>query len=385
MMMKKVIIHMVVIIFAISQFGCDKNEMIKKQIISKKEQINKLENQIKELEQQLEDTTQQNEFIPVEVKELKPTHFNHYIVAYGEVEAVNYALISPEMPGQIKRIHVSEGQLVSNDQLLISLNTESLESQINQIETNLELATETFKKQKRLWEQSIGSEMQYLQAKTNKESLEAQLKATRAQLRMSQMRAPFSGYVDKIFLKEGELASQVQPVLEMVSMDRLSVTADISETYIGSIEEGQLVEISFDAMPDLVMNVPVQRVSKVIDKVNRTFEIEVKMDNPQQKIKPFMVSKIRINDYSNDSALVIPSIVMKQDISGKYVYVAEQNNNMTIATKKYIDTGLSYENMTEVISGLQPSDRVVVAGYNVVSSGIPVEVRNGDGVSRLLN
>lgn len=373
--MKKVF-HIVAVIFAISLFGCDSEEMLKKQIVSKKEKITKLENQIKELEARLADTTQVEEFIPVEVKKLQPEDFNHYIIAYGEVEAVDYALVSAEMPSQIKKIHVNEGQRVSKGQLLISLNTESLESTINQIETNLELATETFEKQKRLWEQNIGSEMQYLQAKANKESLEAQLKATRAQLRMSQIRAPFAGYVDKIFLKEGELASQMQPVLEMVNMDKLSITADISESYIGGIKEGEIVEVTFAAIPDLVMEVPVTRVSKVIEKTNRTFEIEVRMDNPQHQIKPFMLSTIKINDYSNDDALVIPSIVMKQDISGKYVYVVEQKDNRMVATKKYVETGLSYQDMTEIEQGLQEGDKVIIAGYNVVSSGIPVDLRN---------
>jgi RND family efflux transporter MFP subunit len=374
MMMKKVV-HIVAVIFVLTLFGCDQNEMIKKKIISKKEKINKLENEIKELESELKDTIQVNDFIPVEVKEMVPEEFNHFIIAYGEVEAVDYALVSPEMPGQIKKIHVNEGQRVSNGQLLITLNTESLESQINQIETNLELATETFEKQKRLWEQNIGSEMQYLQAKANKESLEAQLKATKAQLRMSQIRAPFTGYVDKIYQKAGELATQMQPVLEMVNMDKLSVTADISENYIGSIQKGQVVQVSFSAMPDIIMDVPVTRVSNVIDKANRTFEIEVKMDNPQQQIKPFMVSTIKINDYSNESALVIPSIVMKRDISGNYVYITELRNDMTVATKKYVETGLSFQDKTEIRDGLKPGENVIVAGYNVVSSGIPVEVR----------
>ncbi len=374
-MMKKVV-HIIAVIFILSFFGCDQNEMIKKQIVSKKEKINKLENEIKEMEEKLQDSTQVEEFIPVEVKELKTEEFNHFIVAYGEVEAVDYALVSAEMPSQIKKFHVSEGQRVSNGQLLVSLNTESMESQINQIETNLELATKTYEKQKRLWEQNIGSEIQYLQAKANMESLQSQLSSVKAQLRMSQIRAPFAGYVDKIYLKEGELASQVQPVLEMVNMDRLSVTADISETYIGSIKEGQIVTISFSSLPDMVLEVPINRVSKVIDKANRTFEIEMKMNNPNQKIKPFMVSTIRINDYSNKNALVIPSIVMKQDISGKYVYVIEQRNNMTVASKKYVDTGLSFQDITEINSGLKAGDRVIIAGYNVVSSGIPVEVRN---------
>ncbi|MFW5656313.1 MAG: efflux RND transporter periplasmic adaptor subunit [Bacteroidota bacterium] len=356
--------------------GCNpSDEQIKKRIIQKKEKINQIEKQINDLEKELSDTTKKDEAIPVEIMTINPEEFTHYIIAYGEVEAQDYAQVMPEVPGRIETIHIDEGQWVYKGQLLISLNTESIESSTEQIESNLDLARETFEKQKNLWEQNIGSEIQYLQAKAQKESLESQLKSTKAQLRMSQIRAPFAGYVDKVFLREGELASQMAPVLEMVNIDDLSVTVDISEKYIGDIEKGQLVAVTFSNLPELEIEVPVERVAKVINAGSRTFEVEVLLENSEQKIKPYMVSTLRIKDFSSDEAFVIPSLIIKNDITGNYVYVAKEENGQMIAQKKYIETGLSYEDETMVTSGLDEGDKVIVRGFNLVNSGIPVRIQ----------
>ena len=372
--MKKIFIPIIIILITVS-CGGDKNEMIKQQITQKKEQITRLNKEIKELEATLSDTINKKEAIPATIKEMQGEAFNHYIIAYGEVEAENYALITPEMPGQIKKIHVREGERVAQGQLLVSLNTETVRSTIDQLKTNYELAEETYEKQKNLWDQKIGSEIQYLQAKTAKESLESQIKATEAQFRMAQIRAPYNGYVNKIYLKEGELASQMMPLVEFVNMRSLSITADISENYVGSIKKGQVVEISFASIPDLKIKTPIRRVSKVIDQKNRTFEIELKIDNRGETIKPFMVSTIRINDFSADSAFVIPSVVMKQDISGRYVYLIKKEGSKQVVVKKYITPGLSYQDQTMVDKGLTPGDKVIIQGYNLVSSGVPVQVR----------
>src|SRR3989304_8856387 len=189
--MRKVVILIAVI--ALTSCGGNTDEAIEKKIKSKQGQIARLEKQIRELKKQLSDTTEKTRSIPVNVKVIKEEKFDHYILVYGEVEAVNYANISPEIPGKIQIIHVQEGQKVNKGELLVSLNTEAIRNSIEQIKTNLEFAAQTFEKQENLWKQKIGSEIQYMQAKTTKESLEAQLKSLEAQLKMSQIRAPFDG------------------------------------------------------------------------------------------------------------------------------------------------------------------------------------------------
>ncbi|NJK86766.1 MAG: efflux RND transporter periplasmic adaptor subunit, partial [Bacteroidales bacterium] len=200
-----------------------------------------------ELQKQVSDSAEMGSVVAVEVKNIQPEVFKHYITVFGNVEADKYAKISPEMNGQIDQILVEEGQRVNKGQLLVSLNTSAIQSSINEVKTSLELATTTFEKQKSLWEQGIGSEMQYLQAKTAKEATEARLNMLEAQMRMSQIRAPFDGLVDKIYMKVGELAAPGMPVIEFVNLSKLTIKADVSEAFIGNVRAGEEVELTFSS------------------------------------------------------------------------------------------------------------------------------------------
>lgn len=370
--MKK-LIGVLALIALLIACGGDKQEAIKKQIKQKRSQVARLEKQMRELELKLTDTLEQTASIPVQLKTMEGETFDHFIIVYASVKAEDYAFISPEMGGQIKKIFVDEGDRVNKGDLLVSVNTETTQNQIQQLEATRDLASITFKKQEALWNQGIGSEIQYLQAKTNLESLEAQLKTLKSQVRLNEVRAPFSGYVNKIFQKEGELASQMTPLVEMVNLNNLSIVANIPEVYISSLHIGQKVEVTFESIPGLARYPKISRISNVINPQSRTFEIELKMDNPGEKIKPNMISTISINDYSKENAFVIPSIIIKQDITGKYVYKAIEKNTQTIAKKVYVQTGLSYNENTLVTKGLNKGDKVIVVGYSQVSNGALVE------------
>ncbi|PLX14104.1 MAG: efflux RND transporter periplasmic adaptor subunit [Marinilabiliales bacterium] len=278
------------------------------------------------------------------------------------------------MNGRIEKIYVEEGQRVNKGELLLSLNTDAIENQIKGVKSTLEFATTTFEKQDNLWKQGIGSEIDYLTSKNNKESLEAQLESLEAQKRMSQIRAPFAGVVDKIFPKEGEIASPGFPVMEFVNLSKLTITADVSEAFVGKIKEGQNVELSFSSLPDVMIKTPIIRVSKVITSSSRTFEIEMEINNPNETIKPNMVSSIKIKDFSTDNAFVVPSLAIRKDITGKYVYTVNKEDNQHIVGKKYITTDLSYEENTMITDGLSKGDQVVVKGFHLVSAGVPVNV-----------
>lgn len=350
----------------------DDKKIIKK-IAQQKNRIVSIDAKIRKLENQMT-AREQKTLVPVSVKEIEPETFNHYVITYGEVKAKNYAMISPEMNGRVEKIHVSEGEYVKEGQLLVSLNTESIDQQIKGVKSSLELAVKTFQKLDTLWKQNIGSEIDYLSAKNNKESLESQLESLQAQKRMAQISAPFNGVVDKIFPKKGELASPTFPVIEFVDLSRLTIKADVSEAYIGKINKGQLVELTFSALPEINIKTPVIRVSKVINSASRTFEIEMEIDNPGEKIKPNIVSTIKVNDFSSDSAFVVPSLAVRKDVSGQYVYSVEQKDNKNIVSKKYVTTGFSYEEKTLITEGLQKGEKVVVKGYHLVSSGVEVNL-----------
>ena len=369
--MKNIIIGLVVILAA--GCGMSKEEMIKKQIQNKKDKIHTYEKQIAELEKMLFDTLDVS-FIPVTVKNMKGGEFNHYFIVSGNVEAEDYAIVSPEMGGQIIKIHVNEGDFVQRGQLLVSLNTKAVQGSIEQMKANRDLAKSTYEKQKRLWDQQIGSEIQYLQAKTAYESAEASLQALLAQKDMALIRAPFSGYIDRIFAKEGEIGAPGSPVLEIVNLKKLKVKADVPEIYIEKIKKGDNVKISFTSISDTI-EAPITWISKVIDRANRTFQIELLLNNSNELIKPNMISKITVNDFSADSALVVPTIIIKKDTRGNFLYKLEEDNGKIIANKVYVKPGYSFQDSTMITKGLYPGDKVIIDGYNVVSSGIEVEVK----------
>ncbi len=344
-----------------------------KQIALKKNKIVKFEAKIKKLENKMTARDLRN-LIPVAVKEMKHENFNHYIITYGEVKAKNYAMISPEMNGRIQKIYVEKGMRVKKGQLLLSLNTDAIDKQIKGLESGLELATKTYEKVDTLWKQNIGSEIDYLVAKNTKENLESQLESVLAQKRMSQISAPFDGIVDKIFPKEGEMAGPGFPVIEFVNLNTLTVTADVSEAYIDKIKTGQIIELSFSSLPDYKVKVPIMRVSKVIASASRTFEIEMETKNIDEKIKPNIVSTIKINDFSSEKAFVVPSLAVRKDIAGDYVYVVERKDNKNIVAKKYVTRGLSFDENSMITNGLDLNDQVVVKGYHLVSSGVSVNL-----------
>lgn len=372
--MKKIALVILIIAF----FSCDSEERIKQEIKSKKGKIEKLKEEVKELESKLESDTGNVFLIPVDVKDVEYEDFNHYIEVYGNIEAKEHAQVSPEMNGQIRKIFIKEGKWVKKGQLLVSLNTDVTEANIKEIKTSLELADTMYRKQKRLFEDGIGSEVELLRAKSQKEQLAARLQATVSQMEMSKIYAPFSGIVDELFQKEGELASLGMPILQMVDLNRMKIVADISEAYIPAIHEGKTVELSFPTYPDISLDVKINRTGNVINPANRTFQVECEFDNVGKKFKPNMLGTLKIGDYSMDSALVVPSIIIKKDIakkgiSDKFLFVAEKNNGHYEARKVYVKPGRSYNGKTVITKGLEPGQRVVIKGYNTVSTGALVK------------
>ena len=370
----------IVLLFVILISGCQNTKVPENndQLLTKyKQQALALDQKISQLENIVNtDTASVNnsEAITVRTKVLTPENFRHYIIVNGSVQAEQDALISPEINGSVDKILVTEGNMVKENQLLILLDTRVITSNIREVKVSLELAAATYRKQKELWDQKIGSEMQYLQAKNQKQSLESRLNTLNAQLDMAHLRAPFSGIVDEISITQGELASPGKPVLHLVNLTKLKIYGDVSETYLSSIHKGEQVEISFPAFPGYTKMGGIYRTGKVINDKSRTFLIELKLDNPDQKILPNLISRIKISDYQNNSALVVPTPALKQDFNGWFLYKTTMNDNRKIATKAYVKPGISFENSTEILTGLKPGDEVIVAGFNQVAGGRAVKV-----------
>ncbi|MCD6202054.1 MAG: efflux RND transporter periplasmic adaptor subunit [Bacteroidales bacterium] len=348
----------------------------KQQLIKYKNKVVEINLKIKQLEKEL--TTQEDTLnlsaIPVAVKPVEPHSFSHFVEISGTVIPEKEAFVSAEINGQIKKIFITEGQKVNQGDLLLKLNTSITESSIAEAMTRLELTQKLYKKQKKLWDQKIGSEIQYLQAKTNMESAQEHLKTLQAQLEMAFIKAPFDGVIDEIFAKEGELAVPGRQLVQLINLSKMKIYADVSEVYLNNIQKGDMVFVRFPDLNTNTLRLPVYRKENVINDKTRTFKIEIKLNNPSWEIKPNQFVLVRFEDYHADNALVVPSEVIKKDIQGYFLYILSKEKNQNIARKVYITPGIFYKNLTEVKKGLNPGDQVMVKGYNEVSNGEHVKI-----------
>jgi membrane fusion protein, multidrug efflux system len=340
-----------------------------------REYTEKIETLEKEIASEMGDL-EENRATAVEVIEIAPREFSSHFTATGTVEALKDVYISPEVNGQISAIPVSHGDQVKKGDLLIRLNTDVTRNNIDEVRTSLELANKIFEKQEQLWDKKIGSEVQYLEAKNNKESLDARLSTLQTQLELSSIRAPFSGIVDDIMVKTGELASPGMRLIRLVNLDEMKITADVSESFLSAVKQGDDVTLEFSSYPEIRINSNISRIGTVIDPVTRTFEVEVLVENPEQLLKPNMLSSVRIRDYSDPAALTVPSIILKQDFNGTFLFRLNEKANGQTAEKVYVETGRTVQDITKIAAGIDEGDKVIVAGYNIVSDGEPVRVTN---------
>lgn len=370
------------IIFMVSCGNQESEQSIKDKITSYKKEVGVLNQKIATLENKLKTMDpsgdQAIEKIPVEVQEVSLEPFSHFIQVSGSAEAVKEAFISPEMAGQVREIYVKEGDNVTKGQLLAKLNSDIAESSIADLESSLALATTVYEKQSRLWANGIGSEIQYLTAKNNKESLDQKLVTLKAQLDMAMVKSPVSGIVDVISRKIGEMAMPGAPFMQVVNLEEIYINADVSEVYLSQISEGETVKVEFPVYPDMSLNVPIYRKGNIINPNNRTFSIQLKISNPDHKLKPNILAVINIRDFSADSAVVVPSAIIKQDITGSYIYTMQQDGDKLIAKKEYITPGKFYRDKTMVTGGVKPGQKVIVQGYNEVSDGTEVYIKPND-------
>ncbi|MCK5856717.1 MAG: efflux RND transporter periplasmic adaptor subunit [Bacteroidales bacterium] len=351
----------------------------KQELLKLKTQLSTTQARISELETIIENDSNKVEAktVFVDLLSIKADTFIHYISVTGSVESDNQAYISPEISGQIKKVLVHEGQKVKKGHALMILNSEITQKTINEVKTNLELARTVYKKQKELWDQNIGSEIQYLQAKNNMRSLEGKLETLQVQQRMATIRAPYDGTVDNIFQHEGEMASPGRQVLQLINLKNLKVYVNMSERYLPYVHKGDIAVVSFPTYPDLVIKAPLFRIGNMINPANRTVKVQINIKNKDGKLKPNLISKIKIKDYYNEKAIAVPSIIIKQDLKGDYVFLVVKNKKGSLLAKKqYIKTGVSHKAKSLVLEGLSPNDKVIYNGYNLVRNGSLIRVNN---------
>ncbi len=323
----------------------------------------KLDTKIAALEAELGKTDTTQKIKTVAIATLQDTVFQHYIDIQGSVDARENVNVTAKVPGIITAILVKEGQQVSKGQVLAQVDDQIARASIAEVKTQLELATTTFQRQQNLWNQKIGSEMQFLTAKNNKESLEKKLATLNDQLSQTRIVSPISGTVDAVIAKLGDNAGPGVPTaaFRVVNSNALKVVANVAEGYAGRVQTGNQVLIGF---PDIDKDIKakIAFASRTIDPQSRTIKIEVPLP-ADQAIRPNMIAHVRIIDYTAKDAVVIPVNVIQYTMGKPYVIVAKENGGKMVAQRRDIEMGRTYNDIAEIKNGLQAGDKLVTAGY----------------------
>lgn len=354
----------------------DKVAVKQKELSKAKEELFSLKEKINELEKELADlgVDESNLTRPlVTTVAVKPTFFEHKVDVRGTVQSRNNILLSAETPAAVKVVHVVEGQQVKKGQILITQDSEILKRNIEELRSSLELAATVYERQKKLWEQNIGTEVQYLEAKNRKESLELKLATTQSQLNKTKIKAPFNGIVDMIDIRVGEMAQPGFPIIRLVSMSNMYIKADVSESFVGKFKQGQTVDVYFPST-DIRIKSSVKSIGLVINPNNRTFEVEVGIP-ANMTVKPNMIAVLTLTDYKNEQAMVVPTKIIQSDRRGKFVYkVAAVDGDIKQAERVEIELGITNGKETEITSGLKEGDELVLKGGLGLTDGAEVKV-----------
>ena len=308
--------------------------------------------------------------VDVAVDTVNVAEFRHYIDIQGRIEGDQNIEVSPQTPGLVIKVNVNEGDAVKQGQVLAELDSKVIQRGLDEIKTQLALAKILFQKQKALWDQKIGSEVQYLTAKSNKESLEKRLASMQEQLAMNKIKSPINGTVENVPFKIGQVVSPGLPTstIRVVNMSGVKVLADVAEAYTSKIKRGNEVLVSF---PDIDENISakVTFTSTVIDQTNRTFRVEAHLAHSRADLRANMIANLKISDYINKKSITIPVNLVQKAFNSNYVMIAEQKGNTIVAAKRNVKLGISYNGTTEITDGLKPGERVIIAGYQNLKEG----------------
>ena len=313
--------------------------------------------------------------------ELQESDFKHFLELQGNVTTKNLLMIYPEYSGVLTNVYVKEGQKVRKGEVLAKIDDGGLSQQLAQLKIQAELAKTTFERQQRLWDQKIGSEMQYLQAKSNYESQNQAIAQLEQQVAKTVVRAPFSGTIDDVLTEQGSVVMPGQSqLMRIVNLDNMYIETDVPEKYIANITRNKKVEVEFPILGKKIDS-KVRQVGDFINPNNRTFKVEISIPNKEKSIKPNLTAKLKINDYSNKNALLIPQGIISENASGEqYIYVIKEKvgDDEAKAKKIVIETGLTQGDYIEVTKGLEAGDEIIMEGARSVNDGQKVKIINQD-------
>lgn len=342
-------------------------DKLKKQQTAINDKIQKLQT---ELNSGKKDSLNPEKFKFVGLKDVTSNKFDHFIRVQGKLDGDQNAAVFAEAPGTISAKFADVGQKVVKGQVLAQIDDQQYRSQMESLESQYKLTSDLFEKQQRLWDQKIGSEVQYMQSKTNKESLEKQISSLKQQVDKFKIKSPIDGTIEECNIRVGGVVSPDprSAAYRVVAFKNLKVSAEVSEAYSANVKVGDKLLVAF---PDInkVVDARVNFVSKYINPVNRTFIIEAKVLDGINNLKANMIAIIQINDYHSDDAIQVPMNVVQTDLEGSYVYVVRPKDKYNAAYKQPVVLGISYNGVAEVLKGLSVGDKVISAGYQELVDG----------------
>ena len=359
--------------------SCDSNTLD-----SKKDRLDKLNNSLLDIELEIKNLEEEVELLDsgfnkknyVYISTISPdvNKFFHKVQLRGTIFSRSNVLLNPEMMGRLKRIYVKEGDSVIKGQILAEINSDVLNNSILEIKTNLELFKVIYERQKNLWENNIGSEIEYLKSKSNYDVFLKRFETNKIQLLKYKIVSPFSGMIDKVFLNEGEMSSPAAPIFRIFSGEDSYLNIDASEAYIGKFNIKDNVDIVIPNL-DTKVESKILSIGQVIDVYNRSFSIEINIpESLQELVKPNQIIVVEMVDYSNPNAILIPSNVIYSDDTGEYVFGTKEFDGTIIAKKISVIVGKSYNYKSEILEGLDGSEIIIDKGSTEVIEGAYVQI-----------
>ncbi len=342
------------------------------------EEMKSISDQVKTLDSVIAVLDADTKLPLVNTFEVTSGNFEHYLELQGDVATKQNVLIYPEMAGTLERVYVTEGDQVIKGQLLASIDHGGMANQLEQLKAQAALAETTYERQKRLWEQNIGSEIQYLQAKTSYEASRNSVQQVERQLAKSAMRAPFSGIIDDVIKDQGTVVAPGpgSEVFRIVNLSNMYLTVDVPETYVGSIDKGTKAKVYFPVLGDSVQT-RVRQAGNHINPNNRSFSVEIPVPNESGRVKPNLSARVLINDYTNPEALLVPQSVISENAEGEqYVFIADNptEDQKGTARKRIVVTGKTQGRFIEILGGLKAGELIIQEGARSVKDNQEVQI-----------
>jgi RND family efflux transporter MFP subunit len=349
----------------------------KEYLRTKKAELRQLTQDVEALEQEIfaADPSLAPKGTLVAYEAVSASSFENFAKVQATVRASETAMATPQLPGRILSMKYEEGDNIRKGALVAVIDVEDITTQRAELETAAELAQTVFERQKRLWDQNIGSEIQYLQAKNNYERIQKQLASVDVQTAKKNVYAPISGTVERVLMRQGETAAPGAPILSILNTNDLDVVADASENLLTKVKRGQKVKVKVPTL-DLEFMAPVSRIGKTVDPANRTFEVEIDVPGKYlRSLKANLLAEVEVLDFAGENLIVVSQDQIQQEIDGRrFVFLATEGEDGPVAKKAYVETGESYENKAIITTGLKVGDRIITDGSRGLTDGQKVSL-----------